>query len=113
MKSSAYLINASRGAVVDEDALYEALNTGEIAGAAIDVFEEEPLPKHSPLRTLGYKVLLSPHVITFNAGAGLTTAIPWATTHVLEALRGQVPEHVYNEAAINRWTERFGGQNLL
>jgi glyoxylate reductase len=50
MKSSAYLINTSRGPIVDELALYRALTEGWIAGAALDVYEEEPLPNESPLR---------------------------------------------------------------
>lgn len=50
MKKTAYLINTSRGPVVDENALYQALLNNEIAGAALDVYEEEPLPLDSPLR---------------------------------------------------------------
>ncbi len=49
MKESAYLINTSRGPVVDEDALYDALKAEEIAGAALDVYSREPLPASSPL----------------------------------------------------------------
>jgi len=49
MKPSAYLINTSRGPVVDESALYDALKGGKIAGAALDVYEKEPLPANSPL----------------------------------------------------------------
>jgi D-3-phosphoglycerate dehydrogenase len=60
MKPSAYLINASRGPVVDESALTTALQKRQIAGAALDVFEQEPLPAESPLRTLG-NCLLAPH----------------------------------------------------
>jgi D-3-phosphoglycerate dehydrogenase len=60
MKSSAYLINASRGPVVDESALIDALQSQRIAGAALDVFEEEPLPADSPLRRMK-NCLLAPH----------------------------------------------------
>lgn len=60
MKPSAYLINTSRGPVVHEAALTVALQEGKIAGAALDVFEEEPLPMKSPLRTLN-NCLLAPH----------------------------------------------------
>jgi len=61
MKPSAYLINISRGAVVVLDDLVAALRSGEIAGAALDVFEIEPLPADHPLWTLP-GVLLTPHV---------------------------------------------------
>ncbi len=57
MKSSAFLVNTSRGPVVDEDALIEALQAKVIAGAAIDVFDIEPLPVHHPLRALENTVL--------------------------------------------------------
>ena len=60
MKSSAYLINTSRGPVVNERALVDALRSGQIAGAALDVFETEPLPSDSPLRELN-NCLLAPH----------------------------------------------------
>ncbi len=60
MKPTAYLINTSRGPVVDEQALIRALREGRIAGAGLDVFEEEPLPPDSPLRQFD-NVLLAPH----------------------------------------------------
>lgn len=60
MKPTAYLINTSRGSVVDEMALIHALDQEWIAGAGLDVFEEEPLPVDSPLRSMD-NVLLSPH----------------------------------------------------
>ncbi|MBE9507208.1 MAG: phosphoglycerate dehydrogenase [Chloroflexi bacterium] len=60
MKPSAYLINTARGPLVDELALIAALQQGQIAGAGLDVFEDEPLPVDSPLRKMD-NVLLSPH----------------------------------------------------
>ncbi len=60
MKDTAYLINTARGSIVDEHALTRALGEGRIAGAALDVFEEEPLPLDSPLREMD-NVLLAPH----------------------------------------------------
>ena len=60
MRPASYLINTSRGSVVDEQALIDALRERHIAGAALDVFEVEPLPLDSPLRTLD-NCLLAPH----------------------------------------------------
>jgi len=60
MRPDALLINTSRGDVQDETAIYEALSSGQISGAGIDVFEVEPLPENSPLRKLK-NVVLTPH----------------------------------------------------
>jgi D-3-phosphoglycerate dehydrogenase len=73
MKPGAYLINASRGPVVDEPTLIEALHKQQIAGAALDVFEEEPLPAESPLRTTD-NCFLAPH----NANSSPTA---WRRVH--------------------------------
>lgn len=61
MKSTAYLINGARGKIVDTDALYTALKTGEIAFAALDVTDPEPLPGNHPLLTLS-NILIVPHI---------------------------------------------------
>ncbi len=109
MKPSAVLINTSRGPVVDEGALVEALREESIASAALDVYEEEPLPEESPLRLLGNKVLLSPHMSSRNVGtAALRPGIQWAVESVLKALKGEVPDNVYNKEVIPAWLERVG-----
>lgn len=61
MRSDAYVINVARGPVIQEDALVEALEDGEIAGAGLDVFETEPLPEASPLWEMD-NVIVTPHV---------------------------------------------------
>jgi phosphoglycerate dehydrogenase-like enzyme len=61
MKSSAYLVNTSRGAIVDEDALLEAVQNGVIAGAALDVYDHEPLPIDHPFRSEP-RILTTPHI---------------------------------------------------
>jgi glyoxylate reductase len=61
MKKTAYLINNSRGPVVDEKALYEALKNSQIAGAGLDVFEQEPIPPDSPLLKLD-NIVVAPHI---------------------------------------------------
>jgi phosphoglycerate dehydrogenase-like enzyme len=73
LQPSAVLINAARGSVVDEPALIQALRTGQLAGAALDVFEQEPLPADSPLRGFD-QVLLAPH----NANSSREA---WARVH--------------------------------
>ena len=67
MRPDAVLVNLSRGGVVDEDALLEALDNDLIAGAALDVFEKEPLPPESPFWSHP-KVFVTPHAAGFHTG---------------------------------------------
>jgi phosphoglycerate dehydrogenase-like enzyme len=107
MRPDAYLINTSRGAVVDEDALAEAIERGDLAGAAIDVFADEPLPAGSPLRRLDpERVILTPHSVGANL-AMRTTGTRMAFEAIRRALAGEVPDHVLNPEAIARWSARF------
>jgi phosphoglycerate dehydrogenase-like enzyme len=67
MKPTAYFVNVGRGASVDESALARALAEGRIAGAAVDVFVQEPPPAGHPLYAVGDRVIVSPHVSGFVA----------------------------------------------
>jgi D-3-phosphoglycerate dehydrogenase / 2-oxoglutarate reductase len=114
MKPGAVVVNTRRGRIIDEAALARALEAGRLGAAALDAFAEEPLPKDSPLRHLGDKVLMAPHAASFNDGEGgeLRPGIAWATRSVIAALSGQVPDNVYNRDVIPRWRERFGGASV-
>ena len=91
MKPSAFLINTSRGAVVDEAALIEALQARRIAGAGLDVFETEPLPASSPLRSLD-NVILTSHFAWYSEGA-IRELKETAAREVVRVLRGEEPLH--------------------
>src|SRR5215467_9175809 len=112
MKPNAIVLNTARGKVVDEKALANAIADGRLRGAAIDAFEEEPLPVDSPLRKLGDKVLLSPHSASYTQGGELRQGVDWATRSVLTALKGGIPDNVYNKDVLPRWRERFGGASV-
>jgi phosphoglycerate dehydrogenase-like enzyme len=96
MKPSAYLVNTSRGGIVDEAALAASIRAGALAGAALDVVEEEPLPASSPLRGLD-RVLVTAHVAAATAESRLRSAM-MAATSLVEALDGGEPSRVVNPA---------------
>lgn len=81
MKNTALIVNAARGGVIDEAALYRALSEKRIGGAALDVFEEEPAPADHPLRALP-NVVLTPHL-----GAATTEAQQNVAVEIAEAVR--------------------------
>ena len=88
------LVNGARGAVVDEAALARAVQDGRLGGAALDVFEVEPLPAGSPLRTQP-SVLLSPHMAG-SAQEAAARIIGASKDNLLRVLSGQPPVHVVN-----------------
>jgi D-3-phosphoglycerate dehydrogenase len=94
MKSTAYLINCSRGGIVDEDALYNALKEGKIAGAGIDVFENEP-PKDSPLISLD-NVILTPH-LGANTKEGQIRAGTVCAEQIIKSLNNEIPDFWVNK----------------
>jgi D-3-phosphoglycerate dehydrogenase len=90
MKTGVYLINTSRGEIIDEDALVEALRSGHLAGAGLDVLSEEPPPVSHPLLQME-QVLVTPHSGAHTDGA--TNAMGWAALEdCLAVLSGQEPK---------------------
>ncbi|MBI2553522.1 MAG: phosphoglycerate dehydrogenase [Candidatus Rokubacteria bacterium] len=112
MKRTAFLINTARGELVDENALYRAIDESWIAGAALDVFEQEPLPMESRLRRLDpERVILTPHNAS-HTEAGRLANLKLALESTLSAVRGEVPKHTVNPPAAARWRERFGPKKV-
>jgi D-3-phosphoglycerate dehydrogenase / 2-oxoglutarate reductase len=105
LKPGARLVNVARGPVVDEAALVEALRSGHLAGAALDVFATQPLPSDSPLRALP-NVLLSPHLagMTLESTRRMSEGV---LAQLLAMARGALPAHFCNpearEAIAARW----------
>ncbi|MCL4532011.1 MAG: phosphoglycerate dehydrogenase [Actinobacteria bacterium] len=100
MKPSACLINTARGPIVDEEALIQALEQKQIAGAALDVFTREPLPTDSPLRALD-NVYLYPHLAGSTQEVFKASGL-MAAENVIRVLRGERPLHTVNPEALQR-----------
>jgi phosphoglycerate dehydrogenase-like enzyme len=98
VKPTAYLINCARGGVVDESALAAACRAGRVAGAAVDVFTQEPLPADHPLRDVP-NVILTPHIAgsTREAQDAIAREIAEDTT---TALTGGIPRNLVNPAVL-------------
>ncbi len=116
MKPTAYLINTARGPVVNEKAVTTVLQEHRIAGAGLDVFEEEPSPTDNPLYQLD-NVLLTPHALcwTDQCFAGIGAADVKA---VFDVMHGRVPTGIVNreivdqpawQAKLERYRAQFGG----
>jgi phosphoglycerate dehydrogenase-like enzyme len=108
MKPDAILVNTARGGLVDEKALFEAMASGHLRGAALDVFEAEPLPIDSPLRQLP-NIQLTPHMIgqTRQSRAAL---VDLAVANVAALLAGGLPKNLRNRAVADAWRARWAHQ---
>ena len=107
MKPTAFIVNTSRGPAIKEVDLVRALNEKIIAGAALDVFGEEPTPLDNPLRAVDpANLIMTPHIIGTNPGSQ-DAGQRMAAQSILSILDGKVPDTVVNPLAIPRWKERF------
>jgi gluconate 2-dehydrogenase len=100
MKESAIFINGSRGKVIDEAALVEALINGTIRAAGLDVFEVEPLPASSPLCKLDNAVLF-PHIGSATTETRLKM-VTCAVDNLINALNGDISQNCANKKQLNR-----------
>jgi D-3-phosphoglycerate dehydrogenase len=101
MKPGAILVNTSRGGLIDEPALVDALRAGKLFGAGLDVFEREPLPVASPLAALA-NVVLSPHQAGSTQEALADTARQCAD-QIIDVLAGRQPDHMLDPSV---WASR-------
>lgn len=103
MKRTAFIINTSRGGVINEGDLIAALGEGVIAGAGLDVFENEPIPADSPLLTLG-NVIMTPHTAALTEECVIRMAVAGAE-RVVELAQGFLPDNVANPEVLSqpRW----------
>jgi D-3-phosphoglycerate dehydrogenase len=96
MKKGAFIVNVSRGSVIDTDALIEALRSGHIGGAALDVLEDEPNVPPALLELPN--VVLTPH-IAFTSDASLRELRTWASEEIVRVLQGKPPKEGRNKPA--------------
>ena len=100
MKRTAILVNSSRGPIVDNMALYEALRSGKIAYAALDVTEPEPIPANHPLLTLD-NVIVVPHIASASVATRTKMGL-MAADNLIAGLKGEVPPNAVNPEALRK-----------
>ena len=106
MKSDAFLINCARGLLIDESALYDALTGGGIAGAGLDVMEDNHPPSDHPLLGLD-NIIITPHVAFFSQEATLELE-QRAAREVAYVLTGRMPDNLVNPAVLEHPNPRHG-----
>ena len=99
-KKGAILINTSRGQIINEKALFEALKDGSLSAAGLDVFEEEPVNISSPLLTLE-NVILTPHSAALTKECSARIAVE-AAQAVIDVINGEKPRSVFNEGSLRK-----------
>jgi D-3-phosphoglycerate dehydrogenase len=105
MKPTAYLINAARGAIIDEAALHTALSRGYIAGAALDVMDTEPPAPDNPLLKMD-NVIITAHIAYYSQQA-FAQALRQTEDEVLRVLRGEWPHNLVNPEVKERFKARW------
>lgn len=100
MKTTSYLINTCRGEVIDELALVHALKTGRIAGAGLDVLDQEPPDPQNPLLSMP-NVIVTPHS-AYISQESLTEVLVRSTKAVIDVFQGRTPEDMINPQVLNR-----------
>jgi D-3-phosphoglycerate dehydrogenase len=108
MKSTAFLVNTARGQVVDTDALFDALSTGRIAAAGIDVLSQEPPGADNPLLADLPNLIVTPHA-AFASVESLVELQTQAARHVLQVLLGGQPDDIVNPQVLE--TAEFASRN--
>ena len=98
MKKGTYIVNTARGGIVDSDALAEALRSGRIAGAALDVFDTEPPDFSSPLFSVE-RIIMTPHIGAYTVEA-IRRMDCIAAENIAKVLHGEIPEYVVNREVL-------------
>ena len=104
MKSDSFIINAARGPLIDEDALYEALSNGGIGGAGLDVMVDNIPQKDHPLLTLE-NIIVTPHIAFFSQESTLELE-QRAAEEVVRVYRGEMPDNLVNQTVLNHENPR-------
>jgi D-3-phosphoglycerate dehydrogenase len=100
MKKGSYIINTSRGGLINETALIEGINSGQLRGAGLDVFEDEPVKKDNPV-CRAENIIMTPHAAALTPECKLNVAIE-AVRNILDFLESGKPSSVVNPAVLNK-----------